>query len=129
MTTAAKYLARFTFVIGAAVPAALFGVGGGAPASADPGAPPPGPGCATTMLPQVNCPPWIAFPPPPPAFGIPVAPEQPFTDPIITEHQIDDNLNQLLPDQVIIGEVPISPPVPLPPLPPGVFIVPGGGQH
>ena len=115
-------------MVGAAAPLLIFGA---APASADEPGPAPAPGCAEPMLPIAHdCaagPPLVLIPTPAARPWEVPPPEDPWTDEIITEHEVDNTLNQWLPPGWIIGEIPINPPVPLPEgLPPGTVIVPGG---
>ncbi len=126
MTTSQRYSARIAFFIGATIPGMLFGA---APASADDMG--PAPGCAAPMLPQVNdCagPPLVLIPTPAARPWEEVPPEDPWQDPVITERQVDNTLNQWLPDGWIIGEfgniIPLRPPEGMP----DVVVIPGGGH-
>jgi hypothetical protein len=81
-------------------------------------------------MPQIsNCtePPLVLIPQPAARQWEVPPPEDPWQDPIITEHEVDNTFNQWLPDGWIIGEFPsgIGPVLP-PELPPGTVIVPGG---
>jgi hypothetical protein len=118
---------KLAFMIGTVAPLLLLGAG---TAVADDMGPPPAPGCAVPHVPQIgNCsePPLVLIPTPAARPWEVLPPEDPWRDPIITEHEVDNTLNQWLPDGWIIGEIPINPPVPLPEgLPPGTVIVPGG---